>query len=572
MKLSDYVVNFLSQHGVVHFFGYQGTNICHFVDSIARNPEVANHSCYNEQGAAFAACGFAQASRQCAVAYATGGPGAVNLLSGMADAYFDSLPAVFLTGQINTGEYDANPLIRQHSFQEIDIVDMASPITKYAVQLTDATRARYELEKAWYTALSGRPGPVLIDLPMDVQRADINPDSLEGFSVPDEYRSTEQELDKAFESAISTAKRPVLLVGNGVSQEAFSLLRVFASHSNIPIITSVLARQLMSADDPLNFGYIGGAYGHREANLIAGAKADLIIAVGISLCSRQIGVGTDDFAPRARLLHIDIEDQTSRRVIKQDAINIKMDSCDAAKILSSVAAPDFADWLSICDEIRSYYRGFDDCTEGREPNQVVSELSSWVPANTCIAVDVGQHMMWVGQSFEIREGQHLLFSGGHGAMGYAIPAAIGAWYYSLKPVYCFVGDGGFQMNSQELEWIARESLPIKIVVLNNKSLGMVRFQQSDLFAGDYEGTALGYHYSVPDFVALAQAYGIDARRITATEEIGDQRMWFEGEGPRLLEVSLPNDSAAYPKTHFGDPIYDQEPRIPSEELERLLAL
>jgi len=573
MKLSDYLVEFFVDRGLTDFFGFQGTNICHLVDSIARNPRAVNHSCYNEQGASFAACGLSQTSRSPAVAYSTGGPGAANLLSGVANAYFDSLPVIFLTGQINLNEYDTNQKIRQHSFQEIDIVKMAAPVTKSAIKITDATRIRYELERAWHTALDGRPGPVLIDLPMDIQRADIDPNELAGFEPSDVMYADPDTLKTVLEDRLHSARRPVLLVGNGVSPKAFGLLHAFSKRACIPFITSVLARHLMVSDDPQNFGFLGGTYGHREANLIAAVKADLVLSVGISLCSRQIGVKTEQFAPHAQLLRIDIENPALQRVIKQNETYVRMDAEVAAETIARVSTPGYSEWFAVCDDIRSYYHRFEERSVGREPNRLIAELSSWVPANSSISVDVGQHMMWAAQSFLVKEGQRLLFSGGHGAMGYAIPAAIGAWYHDRTPVYCLVGDGGFQMNSQELEWIVRESLPIKIVVLNNSSLGMVRFQQDDLFGGEYEGTAIGYNYSTPDFVAIAEAYGISAQRVDyQVSDLGSYRAWFEDEGPRLLEIRLPDTTAAYPKTFFGDLIYDQRPKIPKEDLDRLLAL
>ena len=285
MKLSDYIVTFLQKKGIRHFFGYQGTMIAHLVDSIERNPETENHSSYNEQGAAFAACGYAQAKEECACAYATSGPGAINLLSGVADAYYDSLPVIFLTGQLNTYEYSGIKGLRQQGFQETDIVAMAKPITKYAVQIRNPEDIVEELNKAYHIATTGRRGPVLIDLPMNIQRSEVeNP--VYDMTFEDKHTdvvAAQQAADTILE-ALEQAKRPVIMLGHGVDS-SFSQQKLirFAQKRQIPIITSVLAKSVLGYDHPLNFGCIGGAYGHRYANMIANAKSDLLLCFGISL-------------------------------------------------------------------------------------------------------------------------------------------------------------------------------------------------------------------------------------------------------------------------------------------------
>ena len=314
VKLTDYVVEFLQKKGIHDFFGYQGTMIAHLVDSIEKNPHARSHSSYHEQGAAFAACGYAQAKNSCGCAYATSGPGAANLLSGVADAYFDSLPVIFITGQLNTYEYSGITGLRQQGFQEIDMVSMAKPVTKYAVQVRDPKNIVRELNLAWQIANTGRKGPVLIDLPMNVQRGEVEDPAYDmefseeeietavyGKNDPENgaafYRDAVAKADSSdgAEAAeyilnkIRTAKRPVFMIGHGASGEAEKMLTDLARAHHIPVITSVLARSALSFDDPLNFGCIGGAYGHRYANMIANAKSDLLLCFGISLCTRQIG-------------------------------------------------------------------------------------------------------------------------------------------------------------------------------------------------------------------------------------------------------------------------------------------
>ena len=556
MKLSDYVVAFLQKKGIRHFFGYQGTMIAHLVDSIERNPDTENHSSYNEQGAAFAACGYAQAKEECACAYATSGPGAVNLLSGVADAYYDSLPVIFLTGQLNTYEYSGIKGLRQQGFQETDIVAMAKPITKYAVQIRDAEDIVTELNKAYHIATTGRRGPVLIDLPMNIQRGEVeNP----VYDMEFEEDVCGVEMEEAVETAsahilhgtdeavraicdeLEQAKRPVIMLGHGVDSAVSQqkLIR-FARSRQIPIITSVLAKSVLAYDDPQNFGCIGGAYGHRYANMIANAKSDLLLCFGISLCTRQIGTKVNEFAKGAKIIRVDLDPYNLQRNIHENGeneIKILAETGTLIQALDKVPCREqegISDWMVVCSEIRENLQAVDDALPERYPNRMIGELSDMLKDTGAIAVDVGQHMVWSYQSFKNREGQKLLFSGGHGAMGYALPAAIGAYYATGKPTACICGDGAFQMNIQELEWVKRENLPVKIMVMNNEALGMIRHLQRDYFDCLFAGTTDGCGFASCDFSKVAAAYGISScrmhcedvkRRLRSLWRDRDQSFW-----------------------------------------------
>ena len=594
MKLSDYVVAFLQKKGIRHFFGYQGTMIAHLVDSIERNPDTENHSSYNEQGAAFAACGYAQAKEECACAYATSGPGAVNLLSGVADAYYDSLPVIFLTGQLNTYEYSGIKGLRQQGFQETDIVAMAKPITKYAVQIRDAEDIVTELNKAYHIATTGRRGPVLIDLPMNIQRGEVeNP----VYDMEFEGDVCGVEMEEAVETAsahilhgtdeavraicdeLEQAKRPVIMLGHGVDSAVSQqkLIR-FARSRQIPIITSVLAKSVLAYDDPQNFGCIGGAYGHRYANMIANAKSDLLLCFGISLCTRQIGTKVNEFAKGAKIIRIDLDPYNLQRNIHENGeneIKILAETGTLIQALDKVPCREqegISDWMVVCSEIRENLQAVDDALPERYPNRMIGELSDMLKDTGAIAVDVGQHMVWSYQSFKNREGQKLLFSGGHGAMGYALPAAIGAYYATGKPTACICGDGAFQMNIQELEWVKRENLPVKIMVMNNETLGMIRHLQRDYFDCLFAGTTDGCGFASCDFSKVAAAYGIPSCRMHCEDVKEEAPQFMEGQGPKLLEVMLEHGTFAYPKTCLGEPIHNQQPYAPKSVYDHLMAL
>lgn len=588
MKVSDYIVDFFLKKGVNDFFGYQGTMISYFVDAIGRNDRARNHSCYNEQGAAFAACGAAQASNEMAVAYATSGPGAMNLLSGIANAYYDSLPVFFITGQVNTYEYLPDARVRQHSFQEADIVSMAKPVTKYAVKLREANQIRYELEKAYWIAMDGRKGAVLIDIPMDLQRVEIDSDFLVSFDslefaddawcnrhdaiASQSFKSQSEIIASRLSSAFLTHRRPVFILGNGVDLEAGDSILDFAKAHSIPVITTLLAKGLVDESESVCFGYLGGAYGIRVANLIAAKKADLLICVGTSMVTRQTGTKTDQFASDATLIRIDIDPVSFVRKLGSVSYDFCVDSGLFASMLERIDAPVFDAWLAVCRECSIDLTNHDVATPERFPNRFIERVWEIAPENASIAVDVGQHMMWVAQSYKARRGQKFMFSGGHGAMGYALPAAIGATYVQDGPVIAFSGDGAFQMNIQELQWIARECLPVKVFVLNNHALGMVRVQQKVYFNHNFEGTSAGFNYDTPDFVAIAKAYGIRSVGITLESDLSSMSQMLRDRDPLVVVVDMPEDSFAYPKTLLGNPVYNQEPEIPSALLKKLLDL
>lgn len=577
MKLSDYVVNWLYEKGIKDFYGYQGTMIAHFINSIGEHPYVQNHSCYNEQAAAFAACGHAIASDSCAVAYATSGPGAINLVSGIANAYYDSTPVIFFTGQINTYEYRRDlPKLRQNAFQETKIVEMVSGITKYATQVLEPEMIRYELEKAYFLANDGRKGPVLLDVPMNIQRAEINPEKLIGFTP--EFLQT-FNLEKAWlelESAVNKSKRPVLLLGNGITRKDYPVFIELSKQLNIPIVTSLLARGNVPFDYDLNFGYLGGAYGHRYANLITALKSDQLIAVGISLCTRQTGVNVSAFASNANVLRFDIDEEELNRKINNEEVSVLIDTAVLAEMLRNKMDKWTKwkrcdeEWISYCTEYRGVCREYDYSLDVRYPNRVIEEFSKYIKKEDVVTCDVGQHMMWVGQSLLNKGSQPVIFSGGHGAMGFALPAALGAYNaFTKSKIFCFCGDGAFQMNIQELQWVAREQSNIVIIVLNNNSLGLITQQQDAYFEKKHYG-ADAPEFTSPSFTNVAKAYGIESVCIRSIGEIDEVMNNCPVNAPYIIEYMFDEQTQALPKTVLGQPIFDQEPRLPKNVFDRFI--
>ena len=576
MKVSDYIVEYLIGKGITDVFGYPGGMVTHLMDSFSKyQDKIAAHVTYHEQGAAFAACGYAQSSGKPGVAYATSGPGATNLITGICDAFFDSIPTVFITGQVNTFESRGQYEVRQRGFQETDIVSMVTPVTKYAQYVESADKIRFYLDKAFYEATTGRMGPVLLDIPMNVFRAEIDIDTLYGEEekedtsvVQENIQQKVTDIEKTLRKALYQASRPCCLVGNGVkiTKEQKKVLD-FCHKFKIPVVTSMIAFDVVS-DDPYNYGFIG-AYGDRSANFIV-AKSDLVIAIGSRMDVRQVGAKRENFAPDAVILRFDVDEGELAYSVHRDEVKIcagMQEIIQAIDKLTKSASFDFENWLHVCDEIKSELKEADRSATG----QLVRRISKSFPERAIITTDVGQNQVWVAQSVQLKSGQQVLFSGGHGAMGYSLPAAIGAYYASGETVVCITGDGGLQMNIQELQFIARERLPIKIVVLNNDALGMIRHFQEMYFDGNYYQTKPAGGYTAPDFAKVARAYDISSLQ-WKMGEIPDTIPEFGDKDPLLVEILIEENTYVFPKLEFGKPNQDQEPLLDRKLYDRLMNL
>ena len=559
MKLSDYVVDFLIRHEITEGFGYPGGSVTNFLDSIFKRPnEIQCHVVYHEQAAAFAACGYANVTGKPGLCYATGGPGCTNLLTGIGHALYDSIPVIAITGNSNTYERKGDLPIRQRGFQENDNVAVMRSLTKYSVCIENADDIRYELEKAYYYATTGRKGPVHIDLPMDIQRAQVEPDLLRGFEQNNKAASNKgDDFRDLVKKLLMQAKRPCIILGNGIKTACVKAeTKALIEKWGIPYVTSMIAFDVLG-DNKYNYGFIG-AYGDRVANFVI-AKSDLIISLGSRLDIRQVGARRENFAPDAKIIRVDIDAGELEYHVHGDEITICMDLNDAIDVLDSVDMnADYEDWIKVCNTIREKLSGLDE----QLPNIYIRSISEYVPEDAVITTDVGQNQVWVAQSFALKEGQEVLFSGGMGSMGHALPALIGAFYCGKKrPLICMCGDGGLQMNIQELQYIAREHIPAKIIVMNNQALGMIRHFQEMYFENVYYQTTNDGGYSSPDFVRVAGAYGINGITIESLKEVNKVEHFLKDDEPHLIEVRLIGDTYVVPKLEFGKPNQDQEPLL-----------
>ena len=576
IKISDYIIEFLLSKNINKTFGYIGGAIAHIYHSIDKYKEMEIINCIHEQGAGFAAEGYARITGKSGVAFATSGPGATNLITPIGSCYFDSVPTMFITGQVNTYEYKYDKPVRQIGFQETDIVSIIKPIVKYAVMVDKVEDIRYELEKAYYLSQEGRKGPVLVDIPMNIQRTEVDISSLKSFFDSNEYfelENNKKEKNNIAEviNLLKESKRPIVLIGGGVrlSNANVELLNYVEKYS-IPVVYSLMGKDAISEDYKYNLGLIG-SYGNRYGNL-ALANSDLIIVLGSRLDTRQTGTSLDTFAREAKIIQVDIDKNELGSKIKID-IEINSDVKDFITTLNKYEINiDITEWLKKLKEYKNKFSstvGFDNNL--KIPNYVVSIISKYLQDED-ICVDVGQHQMWTAQSLNIKATQRVLFSGGMGAMGFALPASIGACIGSNKRTVVIAGDGGIQMNIQELEVINRRKLPIKIFVLNNKNLGMVRQFQELYFDKKYLGTI--DDYSVPNLVDIAKAYAIKARKIDDISKLEiELKDIFSSNEPELINIELPVEmTTVEPKLIVNKPIEDMHPFISKDELSSLMII
>ncbi len=564
MKASDYIAQFLERRGVQNVFELSGGTITHILDSFMRNGKIKCVSMHHEQGAAFAADAMGRMTGVPGVALATSGPGATNLLTGMGSCYFDSSPAVFLTGQVNRHEQKGDRAIRQLGFQETDIVSMARPITKAAWRVETPEELPALLSRAFDLAVQGRPGPVLVDVPMDVQRSDVEPSTPSGAEpAKADFQFSFDQWAKLF-NQLNQAERPLILAGGGVrAGGAAGRFVQFAEQTGIPVVNSLMAVDVLPFEHPLRVGMIG-SYGNRWGNLAIG-KSDFMLVLGSRLDVRQTGSETKAFKARRTIYHVDCEaGEINNRVTGcEPVLGTLKDFLEAAVRMSpKFQCRDRSGWLGEIAELRALWPDDKELAgiEGINPNRLMHAIARSSKGAAAYVVDVGQHQMWAAQSLELQPGQRFLTSGGMGSMGFSLPAAVGASFAAPgRPVVLIAGDGGFQCNIQELQTVVRNGLPIKLVVVNNRCHGMVRQFQEAYFDKRYQSTLWGY--SAPDFEKVAAAYGIAAKTIVDESEI-DQALrwlWADPQTPALLHVMVDTAANAYPKIAFGHPITEMEP-------------
>ncbi len=549
----------LIREGVEIVWGYPGGAALPLFDALAKYPQIHHVLVRHEQAAAHAADGYARASGRVGVCVATSGPGATNLVTGIATAMMDSVPIVALTAQV------ADSVIGTDAFQEINITGITLPITKHNYLVRQGKDLVRVLREAFFLARTGRPGPVLVDLPKDILMGPCEFHYPERISRPGYrpvVRSVPYQIQRAAKT-IADAQRPVVLAGHGVHiARAWEELRHFAERINAPVVSTLLGLSALSADHPLCLG-MAGMHGVAWANLAA-QNADLLIALGMRMDDRLTG-SLQHFAPEARLLHVDID---PAEIGKRVPATIPMVG-DVRIVLEALTAAlpelDHREWIDRIEAWRTRHPLEVHAQGPLPPQEVIRALHRATDGEGVLVSDVGQHQMWVAQHYRFRRLNSFFTSGGLGTMGYSIPASLGVQAARPgQPVWVVVGDGGFQMNPQELATIVQERLPIKIIIMDNGYLGLVR-QWQELFHGArYIGTPI----SGPDFVQLAASYGIPARRVSATDHMESAfAAARETNGPFLLDCKIERDENVYPMVQPGTSNTDfvEDPRRRARE-------
>jgi len=533
MNGSNLVVAALKQQGITTVFGYPGGAIMPIYDALY-DGGVEHVLCRHEQGAAMAAIGMARATQNVAVCLATSGPGATNLVTGLADALLDSVPLVAITGQV------ASPLIGTDAFQEVDVIGITLACSKHSYLVTDIADLAPTLAEAFEVAKSGRPGPVVVDIAKDVQLAEAPTHVLPFFEPPAIPIADPDALQKA-QSLLNKADKPVLYVGGGVQiAKATKTLREFLTHNPIPTVSTLKGLGSVERHDPNHLGMVG-MHGTKAANLIV-QESDLLIVVGARFDDRVTG-RLDSFAPDARVIHIDIDAAEFNKLRHSNASL----QGDINVILPQLSLnQDISPWLQHASALRKEFKW-----RYNHPGELIyaplllKQLSDIMPDNTIVSTDVGQHQMWAAQHIQPRRPENYITSAGLGTMGFGLPAAIGAKIARPDDQSILItGDGSFMMNIQELGTIKRKQVPVKMVLLNNQRLGMVRQWQSLFFDGRHSETILDDN---PDFQALAAAFGIPGKTISTKEDVGPAlKEMMESESAYLLHVIIDEDENVWP--------------------------
>ncbi|MDX1537163.1 acetolactate synthase 2 catalytic subunit [Arsukibacterium sp.] len=533
MNGAELVLKVLQQQGVDTIFGYPGGAIMPIYDAIYASP-VKHYLCRHEQGGAFSAIGYARSSGKVGVCLATSGPGATNLITSLADAMLDSVPLVAITGQVSQA------VMGTDAFQEIDVLGLSLSVTKHSFMVRSADELAATLNEAFAIARSGRPGPVLVDIPKDVQLA-AAAEPIDAATPQNRALNTSLAQSARARQLIANASKPMAYIGGGVHMAgAMPQLQEFLAQSPMPSVTTLKGMGSVAKDNPYYLGMLG-MHGTQAANL-AVQQCDLLVCLGARFDDRVTG-NLQKFAPNAKVIHVDIDPAEINKVRFAEVSFLG----DMRQILPAIASStDCSDWLAHCSSLKLQHGWrYDHPGERIYAPLMLKQLSERMPDNSVVCCDVGQHQMWVAQHMRFSHPRNHLSSGGLGTMGFGLPAAIGAKLARPQDTVIAVsGDGSFMMNVQELGTIKRFRLPVKIVIVDNQRLGMVKQWQQLFFDERYSETDLSDN---PDFVALAAAFAIPGHCITRKDEVESAlEAMFTWPGPYLLHVRIDEKDNVWP--------------------------
>jgi len=587
IKLSDYVIEFLVNKGIRDIFLVSGGGIMHLLDSVGNNREMNYFSNHHEQASAICAEGYARIKNRLGACLVTTGPGSTNALSGVVGAWHDSIPLIVISGQVKAELIADYSKVRQRGPQEVNIADMAKTVTKYAKTILDPDNIRYELEYAFFKSTDGRPGPVWLDIPIDVQGKYIDDSKLLGFRVNSTRLDNNLQLKKDVNSVlelIKKSKRPIIIGGNGIRiGNAINLLNEFLNKVKIPIILPYPAKDLIEEDNPLLIG-IFGSTGQRRANF-ALQNSDCVLSLTSGLNLAKIGFDYEGFAPNAKKIIIDVDrGQLTEQVVQPDhAIQANIEEflqifLEQSKNVSFIPSKK---WLDACKNWKSKYPIIIDefYTDRDYVNSYVfmDKISDVLTDKDIVVLGNALDCISFYQAFRIKKSQRGLLNGNYGSMGWGLPSSIGACIANnCQRTICITGDGSIQLNIQELQTITHYRLPIKIFVFNNSGYSSIRATQNNFFNGNFIGADISSGVSNPDFEKLAGANRIAYCYIANNDELMDKiNRVFTDEGPVLCEVNISPTQVIVPKSSSyqrddgsieSRPLEDMAPFLPREEI------
>ncbi len=589
MRVADFIAKFIHNIGVKHVFMLTGGGIMHLTDGVACNKDLQVVCCHHEQASAMALEAYARMTGHYGVGYFTTGPGATNAITGLAGAWLDSVPCLFISGQVKRKEavYNAKiPGLRQFGVQEINILPIVESITKYSAIVNNPEDIKYHLEKALYLSKDGRPGPSWLDIPLDVQGAIIEPDKLIGFTPPKDMKKISEAQIKQVEQYIKSASRPVILAGYGIRiSGAINDLLNFIKKYNIPVITTYLGIDIIDSEHPKYVGRIG-IKGDRAGNL-AIQNSDLLIVIGSSLPVAEIGYEYSQFAREAKIVIVDIDTSSHKKnTIKIDLL-IDGDAKEFLNKLSQLLDKQQINfdnkWLNTCITWRNKYPV---CLPEYETIKgkiniyyFINRLCRKLNTDDVVVTDAGSAFYAGSQSVKIKKGMRYITSGGFATMGYSLPASIGiSTAIDKKRVMCITGDGSFQQNIQELQTIVHYGLPVKIFILNNDGYLSIRFTQEKYFDRRFIGECSCSGVSFPDSEKIAKAYGIEFVRVSDNallDKTLDDVLNYKGAV--ICEIMTPRDQLIIPTvasekrndgTMVSKPLEDMYPFLDRNEFKK----
>lgn len=533
------IIALLERQGIKTVFGIPGGATLPLYDALAQS-SIRHVLTRHEQGAGFMAQGMARSTGKAAVCFGTSGPGSTNLITAIADARLDSVPLVSITGQVPLS------MIGTDAFQEVDTYGLTLPIAKHNFLVRSAEELLSVIPEAFSIAESGRPGPVCVDIPKDVQMAELDFAHWPTIGAPQKKQGTARENLEELARLINTAQRPVFYVGGGIiASDCYQAVQDLARKNSIPVACTLMGLGIMPADDPLSLGMLG-MHGKRYTNEVL-RQADLLLAMGVRFDDRATGK-LAEFCPKAAIAHVDI-DRSEIDKLRPSTLCIAADAGKVLQDLQPLVQQDKREqWQQNIAKYKKDYPPLFSSSESH-PAEIIQQVAEILGEKALVTTDVGQHQMWVAQHYPIAKPRTLLTSGGLGTMGFGLPAAIGAAMANPgKRVVCFSGDGSILMNIQELATLADLSLPVTIIILNNGHLGMVR-QQQELLYGNR--TTASSFTTVPDFAALAQSFGIPGVTLNGSHPAATLEKVLTTLGPCVVEVPIHHTHNVYPMVPPG---------------------